>query len=107
MDVARTVEMLLLDPEHALHFAALVDPVPERTVMGLEIVTPPGAPAGEFALGFDVDAGENGECRFRELVHGFRPYCGSSALKSDPGGMCKRRSQPASPQSSGQGTNAP
>src|SRR5882757_2034636 len=73
MNVARAVEMLLLDPEHTLHLAVFVDPVPERPVMGLEIVTPPGAPAGEFAFGFDVDAGGNGECRFGELVHGIWP----------------------------------
>src|SRR3954469_14741801 len=73
MNVARAVEMLLLDPEYALHLAMFVDPVPERSVMGLEIVAGPGAPAGEFALGFDVNFGELGECGFGELVHGIWP----------------------------------
>ncbi len=37
--------------------AVFLDPVPERSVMGLETVAGPGAPAGEFALGFDVEIG--------------------------------------------------
>src|SRR5882757_7960249 len=32
MDVAATIEVLLLDPEHALHLAVFVDPMPERPV---------------------------------------------------------------------------
>src|SRR5258705_13080665 len=73
MDVAGAVEMLLFDPEHALHLTVFVHPVPERPVMGLEIVPGPGAPAGEFALGFDVNVGTLGECSFGELVHGIWP----------------------------------
>ena len=73
MDVARAVEVLVLDPEHALHLAVFVDPVPEWPVMGLEIVTGPGAPAGEFALGFDVNVRALGKCSFGELVHGIWP----------------------------------
>src|SRR5258707_13977183 len=73
MDVARAVEVLVLDPEHTLHLAVFVDPVPEWPVMGLEIVTGPGPPAGEFTLGFDVNIGTLGECSFGELVHGIWP----------------------------------
>ncbi len=73
MDIALAVEMFFLDPERALHAAVVAHPVPERPVMGLEIVAAPGSPAGEFALGFDVDAGLLGECRFGELVHGIWP----------------------------------
>ncbi len=70
MDIApRAVEVLLLDPERALHLAALVDPVPERAVMGLKIVTGPGAPALEFALGCDVQIRAVVECVFGDFVH--------------------------------------
>ena len=69
MDVAHAVEVLLLDPERALHLAVFVDPVPERPVMGLKTVTGPGAPTLEFALGFDVQIGTLAECILGELVH--------------------------------------
>ena len=69
MDVAHAVEVLLLDPERALHFAVLVHPVPERAVMGLKTVADPGPPAGEFALGFDMQIGAVAECVFGQLVH--------------------------------------
>ena len=38
MDIARAVKMLLFDPEGAADLAIVVHPVPERPVMGLEIV---------------------------------------------------------------------
>jgi hypothetical protein len=37
--------------------------------MGLEIVAAPGSPAGELALGFDVQVGAVEECRFGQVVH--------------------------------------
>ena len=74
MDVAHAVEVLFLDPECALHLAVFVHPVPERPVMGLEIVTAPGAPALEFALGFDVQIGSLKEYGFGEVVHEKWPF---------------------------------
>ena len=62
MDVALAVEVLFLDPERAAHAAVLVHPVPERPVVGLKTVAGPGPPAGEFALGFDVQVGAAEEC---------------------------------------------
>src|SRR5262249_33639949 len=73
MDIALAVEVLFLDPEDALHLAVLVHAVPERPVMGLEGVAGPGAPALEFALGFDVHVGAELECVLGKLVHGKRP----------------------------------
>ena len=69
MDIALAVEVLLLDPEDALHLSGLVHAVPERPVMGLEGVAGPGAPALEFALGFDMHIGAEVECVLRKLVH--------------------------------------
>ena len=69
MDVAHAVEVLLLDPERALHAAVFVHPVPERAVMGLKTVAGPGPPAGEFALGFDMQVGAAGGMHFGEFVH--------------------------------------
>ena len=69
MDVAHAVEVLLLDPERALHLAVFVHPVPERAVMGLKIVAGPGPPALEFALGFDMQVGAAVECVLGEFVH--------------------------------------
>src|SRR5258707_9774856 len=107
MDVARAVEVLVLDPEHTLHLAVFVDPVPERPVMGLEIVTGPGAPAGEFALGFDVNVGI-GECSFGELVHGIRPsIAGLQPLNPIRERCANADPDSLPPQSSGQGGNAP
>ena len=48
--------MLLLYPERAADAAVILHPVPERAGMGFEAVAPPGQPAGEFAVGGDMDA---------------------------------------------------
>ena len=48
--------------------AVVLHPVPERPVMGLEIVAAPGPPAREFALGFDVQIGAVEECGFGQVV---------------------------------------
>ncbi len=64
MDVAHAVEVLFLDAECAADAAVFLDPVPERPVVGFEAVAGPGAPAGEFALGFDVEIGSVVECGF-------------------------------------------
>jgi len=69
MDIALTVEVLLLDAEDALHLSGLVHAVPERPVMGLEGVAGPGAPARKFALGFDMHIGAEVECVLGKLVH--------------------------------------
>ena len=69
MDVALAVEVLLLDPERALHAAVFVQSVPERAVMGLKTVAGPGPPARKFALGFDVQVGALVKCVFGEFVH--------------------------------------
>ena len=69
MDVVLPVEVLLLDPERALHTAVFVHAVPERAVMGLKIVAGPGPPALEFALGFDVQVRAAVECVLGKLVH--------------------------------------
>ena len=75
MDVAlAAVEMLLLDPEGAADLAVVLDPVPERAVMGLEIVPAPGSPAGEFALGLDMQVGALRKCGFGQVVHALRPW---------------------------------
>ena len=108
MDVAHAVEVLLLDPERALHLAVVVDPVPERPVMGLEIVAGPGAPAREFALGFDVQIGAVEECGFGEFVHGKWPFKWVFQPLNPIRARCAN-ADPARlpPQSSGQGENAP
>ena len=81
MDVAHAVEVLLLDPERAAHAAVVLHPVPERPVMGLEIVAAPGPPAGEFALGFDMEIGAVEEGGFGQVVQRKRPFiCGISVL---------------------------
>jgi hypothetical protein len=69
MDVVLPVEVLLLDPERAVHFAVFVHPVPERAGMGLKIVAGPGPPAGKFALGFDVQVRAALKCILGEFVH--------------------------------------
>ena len=74
MDIAGAVEVLFLDPEGALHAALVVDPVPERPVMRFEIVAGPGQPAGEFALGTDMQVGAVEECSFDEVIHVDRPW---------------------------------
>src|SRR4030095_6442122 len=66
MDVALPVEVLLLDPERALHVAVFVHPGPEGAVMSLKIVAGPGPPARKFALGFDMQVGALVECIFGE-----------------------------------------
>jgi hypothetical protein len=57
------------DPEGAADQAVVVHAVVERPVMGLEIVAGPGSPAGEFALGFQVQIGAVEECGFGQVVH--------------------------------------
>ena len=69
MDVALPVEVLLLDPERALHAAVFIHSVPEWAVMSLKTVAGPGPPACEFALGFDMQVGAAVECVFGEFVH--------------------------------------
>ena len=77
MDVAHAVEVLPLDPERTTHAAVVLHPVPELPVMGFELVTAPGAPAGEFALGFDMEIGAVEECGFGQVVQRKRPFnCG-------------------------------
>ena len=74
MDVAGAVEMLLFDPEGAADLAVVLHAVVERPVMGLEIVAAPGAPAREFALGFDMQVGAAMECGFGQVVQAIWPF---------------------------------
>ena len=69
MDIALAVEMVLPDPERTTDAAVLIQPVPERPVMGLKTVAAPGSPAGEFALRFDMQVGAAEECRVGQIVH--------------------------------------
>ena len=69
MDIAHAVEVLLLDPEGATYLAVVVHAVPEWPVVGFEVVTAPGSPAGEFARRFDVQIGAVEECGFGQVVH--------------------------------------
>src|SRR3954469_12968768 len=87
MDVALAVEMLLFDAERAAYAAVVIHPVPERAVVGLKPVAAPGSPAGEFALGFDMQIGAAQECRIGRIVHLKNAFgCSVTAVKSDPGG---------------------
>ena len=74
MDVAGAIEMLLFDPERAADAAVVLHPVVEWPGMGLEIVAAPGSPAGEFALGFDMQVGAVVECGFGEVVQAIWPF---------------------------------
>jgi hypothetical protein len=67
------VEMFLLDPEGAAYLTVVVHPVPERLVMGFEIVAAPGSPALEFAFSADVQIGAVEECGFGDVVHAIGP----------------------------------
>ena len=81
MNVACAVEVLLLHPERAAHAAVVLHPVPERPVVGLEIIPAPGSPARKFALRADVQIGAVEEGGFGQLVHAVRPLtCGIKFL---------------------------
>src|SRR5262249_21371433 len=54
MDVASAVEMLLFHPEGRADAAVILHPVPERPVIGLEIVAGPGPPARKFTFRADI-----------------------------------------------------
>ena len=69
MDIAGAVKMLFLDPERAAHAAVLAGAVPERPVIGLEIVTGPGPPAHKLTIGGDVQVGAVAVCFFSQVVH--------------------------------------
>jgi hypothetical protein len=73
MDIAHAVEVFLLDPECAEHATVVVHPVPERPVMGFEVVAAPGSPTLEFARGFDVQIGPVEECGFGQVVQAIWP----------------------------------
>jgi hypothetical protein len=42
--------------------------------MGFVIVAAPGPPAGEFALGFDIEIGAVEECGFGQVVQRKKPF---------------------------------
>ena len=71
MDVAHAV--FLLDPEGAMDLAVIIHPVPERPVMGFEVVAAPASPTPEFVLGFDVQIGAVEECGFGQVVQAIWP----------------------------------
>ncbi len=68
MDIALAVEMLFLDPEGAADLAVILHPVPERPVMGFEIVAAPSPPVLEFAFGTHMQIGAAEECGFAQVV---------------------------------------
>ena len=74
MDVAHAVEVFLLDPEGAADLAVVLHPVPERPVMGFEIVAAPGPPAFELPFGSDVQIGAVEECGFGQVVQAVWPF---------------------------------
>src|SRR3569833_2840871 len=53
--------------------AVVVLPVPVRSGMGFEAVAPPRRPAGEFALGGDMDAGPGVEGGLVQVMHAGEP----------------------------------
>ena len=68
--LAEAVEVLFLDPECAADAAVILGAVPERPVMGLEIVAGPGPPPLEFPLGRRrAGRGGGGTAVFREVIH--------------------------------------
>ena len=89
MDVVRAVEMLFLNAEGTADGAVLLHPVPERSIMGFEIVAAEGAPAGKFALGADTQIGAVQKSRFGQVVQAGGLYLGNKILKSDPRLPCK------------------
>ena len=97
MDVVLPVQVLLLDPERALHAAVFVHPVPERAGMGLKIVAGPGPPTLEFAFGLFMQVRAAVKCNLGSSFTKNGLQLDVSALKSDPGTMCKRRSRKAPP----------
>src|ERR1700759_3159653 len=74
MDVACAVKMLLLDPECTADAAILLPLVPERPVVGLEIVAAPGPPAPKFAFGTEMQVRTVEECAFGQVVHAVWPF---------------------------------
>src|SRR5450631_798350 len=73
MNVAGSIEVLLLDPERAANAAVVLHPVPERPDMGLETVAAPGPPARKFAVGTDMQVRAVQKCRFGQVIHAIWP----------------------------------
>src|SRR5579871_1934316 len=108
MDVLRTIEVFLLDPERATDAAVIRHPVPERPVVGLVRIADPGVPPGKFALSCDMQVRAVQEGSFGDVVHGKGGlFLQTKALKSDPSAMCKCGELTLRPQSSGQREKPP